>query len=186
MLAYTYKTARFQPRKLHYEQFLPWKLKKCTYWLCFLFQDLDETLSERLWGLTEMFPKEVRDVTSAVVSATCTGIKGYHFVINNDFLTVSGVCHGSGHWLTACRCGDLCWIWDHYVWNLWWAKWHWDWFFSEYLSFLLPMSLHQFCTLVHSSLPVTDTLLFWQLRVWLKNKLKKIQTISFIALCFVS
>jgi len=67
------------------------------YWLCFLFQDLDETLSERLWGLTEMFPEGVRNVTSAVVSATCTGIKGYHFVINNDFPTVSGVCHGSGH-----------------------------------------------------------------------------------------
>lgn len=44
-----------------------------------------------------MFPEGVRNVTSAVVSATCAGIKGYHFVINNDFLTISGLCHGSGH-----------------------------------------------------------------------------------------
>lgn len=41
-------------------------------------EDLDETLSERLWGLTEMFPEGVRNVTSAVVSATCTGIKGFY------------------------------------------------------------------------------------------------------------
>lgn len=44
-----------------------------------------------------MFPEGVRNVTSGLVSATFTGIKGYHFVISNDFLTVSGVCHGSGH-----------------------------------------------------------------------------------------
>jgi hypothetical protein len=43
----------------------------------FVFQDLDETLSERLWGLTEMFPEGVRNITSTVVSSTCTGIKGY-------------------------------------------------------------------------------------------------------------
>lgn len=43
-----------------------------------------------------MFPEGVRNVTSAVVSATCVGIKGYHFVINNDFLTISILCHGSG------------------------------------------------------------------------------------------
>lgn len=43
----------------------------------FVFQDLDETLSERLWGLTEMFPDGVRNITSTVVSNTCTGIKGF-------------------------------------------------------------------------------------------------------------
>ncbi|XP_023707859.1 mitochondrial import receptor subunit TOM22 homolog isoform X1 [Cryptotermes secundus] len=41
-------------------------------------EDLDETLSERLWGLTEMFPEGVRNITSAVVSSTCTGIKGFY------------------------------------------------------------------------------------------------------------
>lgn len=41
-------------------------------------EDLDETFSERLWGLTEMFPEGVRNVTSAVVSVTCTGIKGFY------------------------------------------------------------------------------------------------------------
>jgi import receptor subunit TOM22 len=43
----------------------------------FVFQDLDETLSERLWGLTELFPEGVRNITSTVVSSTCTGVKGY-------------------------------------------------------------------------------------------------------------
>jgi import receptor subunit TOM22 len=43
----------------------------------FVFQDLDETLPERLWGLTEMFPEGVRNITSTVVSSTCTGIKGF-------------------------------------------------------------------------------------------------------------
>jgi hypothetical protein len=41
------------------------------------FQDLDETLSERLWGLTEMFPEGVRNVTYSVFSSATTGIKGY-------------------------------------------------------------------------------------------------------------
>ncbi|PSN45748.1 hypothetical protein C0J52_13786 [Blattella germanica] len=41
-------------------------------------EDLDETLSERLWGLTEMFPEGVRNVTSTVVSGTCTGMKGLY------------------------------------------------------------------------------------------------------------
>jgi hypothetical protein len=35
-----------------------------------------------------MFPEGVRNATSNVVTATCTGIKGYHFVINDNFLTV--------------------------------------------------------------------------------------------------
>lgn len=41
------------------------------------FQDLDETLSERLWGLTEMFPEGVRNATHNVFCSTTTGIKGY-------------------------------------------------------------------------------------------------------------
>jgi len=41
------------------------------------FQDLDETLSERLWGLTEMFPEGVRNVTHSIMSSATTGVKGY-------------------------------------------------------------------------------------------------------------
>lgn len=41
------------------------------------FQDLDETLSERLWGLTEMFPEGVRNVTHSFFFSATTGIKGY-------------------------------------------------------------------------------------------------------------
>lgn len=36
----------------------------------FPFLQLDETLAERLWGLTEMFPETVR--TAAEVSAQCS------------------------------------------------------------------------------------------------------------------
>lgn len=41
-------------------------------------EDLDETLSERLWGLTEMFPEGVRNVTYTVLSGTSTGVKGLY------------------------------------------------------------------------------------------------------------
>ncbi|XP_023016783.1 translocase of outer mitochondrial membrane 22 homolog mge isoform X1 [Leptinotarsa decemlineata] len=35
----------------------------------------DETLAERLWGLTEMFPEPVRNITYATFSNTQSGIK---------------------------------------------------------------------------------------------------------------
>jgi import receptor subunit TOM22 len=56
--------------------------------VCFMFalQELDETLTERLWGLTEMFPEGVRNITSTVVSSTCTGIKGFCHI---SFLAVN-------------------------------------------------------------------------------------------------
>ncbi|XP_067011100.1 mitochondrial import receptor subunit TOM22 homolog isoform X2 [Anabrus simplex] len=41
-------------------------------------EDLDETLSERLWGLTEMFPEGVRNATHTAVTGTCQGIKGLY------------------------------------------------------------------------------------------------------------
>ncbi|KDQ85825.1 mitochondrial import receptor subunit TOM22 homolog [Zootermopsis nevadensis] len=41
-------------------------------------EDLDETLSERLWGLTEMFPEGVRNATHNVFCSTTTGIKGLY------------------------------------------------------------------------------------------------------------
>lgn len=45
-----------------------------------LLQDLDETLAERLWGLTEMFPESVRNVVSSVFSKTVTLSKiGFQF-----------------------------------------------------------------------------------------------------------
>jgi hypothetical protein len=28
------------------------------------------------------------------------------------------------------------------MWDLWWKKWHWDRYFSEYFGFPLPISLH--------------------------------------------
>lgn len=41
-------------------------------------EDFDETLSERLWGLTEMFPEGVRNATHTVATGTCHGIKGVY------------------------------------------------------------------------------------------------------------
>ncbi|GFT38815.1 mitochondrial import receptor subunit TOM22 homolog [Nephila pilipes] len=37
--------------------------------------DIDETLSERLWGLTEMFPECVRNFTSSLVYGSISGSK---------------------------------------------------------------------------------------------------------------
>ncbi|XP_046568812.1 mitochondrial import receptor subunit TOM22 homolog [Haliotis rubra] len=43
-------------------------------------EDIDETLSERLWGLTEMFPEPVRNVCGAISSFTLSGVKiGFSF-----------------------------------------------------------------------------------------------------------
>jgi len=36
----------------------------------------DETLAERLWGLTEMFPDGVRNATHTLYCGTKTGVKG--------------------------------------------------------------------------------------------------------------
>jgi len=33
------------------------------------------------------------------------------------------------------------------MWDLWWTKWHWDRFFSEYLRLYLPSSFYQFSIL---------------------------------------
>lgn len=44
--------------------------------LHFAFQDIDETLAERLWGLTEMFPESVRNATHSVSSGAVSGAKG--------------------------------------------------------------------------------------------------------------
>jgi hypothetical protein len=34
-----------------------------------------------------------------------------------------------------------------FVWDLWWTKWHWDRFFSEYFGFALSVSFHKCSTL---------------------------------------
>lgn len=43
-------------------------------------EDLDETLTERLWGLTEMFPEGVRKATYTAVTGTLTGVKGLYSI----------------------------------------------------------------------------------------------------------
>lgn len=37
---------------------------------------MDETLSERLWGLTEMFPETLVNFSCKVTNHTKTGVKG--------------------------------------------------------------------------------------------------------------
>lgn len=41
-------------------------------------EEPDETLSERLWGLTEMFPERVRSCTYTVTSNTWYGVKSFY------------------------------------------------------------------------------------------------------------
>ena len=48
-----------------------------TYTDC-LLQELDESLYERLWGLTEMFPEPLRDLVSNVTSLTTASVKGLY------------------------------------------------------------------------------------------------------------
>jgi len=38
----------------------------------------------------------------------------------------------------------------HFTWNLWWKKWHWDRFLTEYFDFPLSIPLHHCCKLVVS------------------------------------
>ncbi|KFM72699.1 Mitochondrial import receptor subunit TOM22-like protein, partial [Stegodyphus mimosarum] len=40
--------------------------------------DIDETLMERLWGLTEMFPESLRNFTSSAVSKSVSGAKSFY------------------------------------------------------------------------------------------------------------
>jgi hypothetical protein len=35
------------------------------------------------------------------------------------------------------------------MWDLWWTKWHWDRFFSEFFNFFLPISFHQGSILIY-------------------------------------
>lgn len=50
-------------------------------------EDLDETLAERLWGLTEMFPDRVRETTYNVTSASWSAVKGlYKFGCNASWI----------------------------------------------------------------------------------------------------
>ncbi|CAH2243319.1 mitochondrial import receptor subunit TOM22 homolog [Pararge aegeria] len=43
----------------------------------------DETLTERLWGLTEMFPEFVRNGTYTVTTKTWGGVKGFYQLSRN-------------------------------------------------------------------------------------------------------
>ncbi|XP_065155171.1 mitochondrial import receptor subunit TOM22 homolog isoform X2 [Atheta coriaria] len=38
----------------------------------------DESVTERLWGLAEMFPESVRNATTTVVTNTTSGIKNFY------------------------------------------------------------------------------------------------------------
>lgn len=47
----------------------------------------DETISERLWGLTEMFPEPVRKLSGAVTHLTLQSVKGlYGFTCNASWI----------------------------------------------------------------------------------------------------
>lgn len=50
-------------------------------------EEPDESLGERLWGLTEMFPEPVRAATSAVSNVTIKSVAGlYKFTCNASWI----------------------------------------------------------------------------------------------------
>jgi hypothetical protein len=58
-----------------------------------------------------------------------------------------------------------------FMWDLWWAKWQWDRFLSEYFAFLLSVSFHRCSTLIRSS--INDAIWSWQSTASLSNICKK-------------
>jgi len=48
------------------------------------------------------------------------------------------------------------------MWNLWWTKEHWDWFFSEYLLLYLSASFYQFSVLIFPSTHLTINTNRWK------------------------
>lgn len=44
----------------------------------------DETLGERLWGLTEMFPEPIRNLSGAISNLTVQGVKGLYTLTCNS------------------------------------------------------------------------------------------------------
>jgi hypothetical protein len=57
--------------------------------------------------------------------------------------------HGSGGQTSASHYGDPGSISDRCMCHLWWIKWHWDRFLSQYLGFPLSISFHQCAILCH-------------------------------------
>lgn len=48
-------------------------------------EDLDETLAERLWGLTEMFPDSLRNATHSLSTGALSGAKGFYSFSRSAF-----------------------------------------------------------------------------------------------------
>ena len=76
--------------------------------LCFPPWQFDETLMERLWGLTEMFPDTVRNVADASAHCSVSLVKKLYRYVLSDSLTrlCTSVTEQHGAQLTcmlACR-----------------------------------------------------------------------------------
>lgn len=64
-------------------------LKNGIEYVCtrYLSQEPDETLSERLWGLSEMFPEPLRTVCGALTEFSVNSTKGlYKFTCNASWI----------------------------------------------------------------------------------------------------
>lgn len=51
-------------------------------------EDLDETLAERLWGLTEMFPESVRNASYSLSTGAVSGAKGFYSFSRSAFWVI--------------------------------------------------------------------------------------------------
>ena len=95
--------------------------------------------------------------------------------LSSNFISVfHGSTHDSNSYSPASHQRGLCWIPGQSMWDLWWAKWHSDWFFSSCLvvpcqhhcttdlnSFIhLSLTLHTHNNSIHHSITHLETEVF--------------------------
>ena len=68
-----------------------------------------------------------------------------------SFLVSLWSCHFSSHLWSASHQARPVSVPGQFVWDLWWWEWHWEIFLSQYFTFPLSATFHQFSLLIHSS-----------------------------------
>jgi hypothetical protein len=80
------------------------------------------------------------ELLSTLLALPAVGQGGRHISCTNS---PDGPCHGSGRQSPASHCGGPGSRPGPSMWDLWWTKWHWDSFFSEFFGFPLSVSFHR-------------------------------------------
>ena len=69
---------------------------------------------------------------------------GVPFTLEQAGLPQAWQCHSLGRQLPCCHWGGPDLVPGQFIYSLWWAKWHWDRFFSKYYDSPLSLSYHQY------------------------------------------